>query len=165
MRTSRAVSLIVSLAMMGWTMSASAAELSAVVQAPENFLNQKIELTSLVAENPAPTGHEYKAWNFVLGEAVGNQLAVSEEGFNPATIMKAHALVEKARKAGEKVTVTGQLKVTRDGPELSLESVTYEDSRVNTDEGPFVPTTYGDCYPGSPLFYDGYTYYPGDFPY
>ncbi|RJP69328.1 MAG: hypothetical protein C4532_11155 [Candidatus Abyssobacteria bacterium SURF_17] len=63
------------------------------------------------------------------------------------------------------MTLTGKLKTDESGTVLELVSVTYQDSRVNTDEGPFVETVYkDDCYPGGPLFYDGYTYYPGNFP-
>ncbi|GAB4345448.1 MAG: hypothetical protein Kow0099_25740 [Candidatus Abyssubacteria bacterium] len=43
----------------------------------------------------------------------------------------------------------------------------YGDTVIFTDHGPFVPYYYGDCYPGSPIHYDGYIYYPlqQEFPY
>ena len=75
----------------------------------------------------------------------------SEEGFNPSTIEKAFHLVEKARQAGDAVTVTGRLRVgpyreIQSGMEVELDSVRYRDIEIRTDKGPFVRTYYPDHY-------------------
>ncbi len=155
---------VATLALMGWKSAPIQTELSSVAANPNEFNKKEITISATVAENSVPQGHEYKTWSFVLGSS-NRRLSVAESGFNPATIVRAHDLVEKARLAGDAITVTGKLKATKSGTTLQLVSVRYGDVQINTDEGPFVKTAYGDCYPRSPIIYDGYTYYPGNFPY
>ena len=158
------MTLLAAVALIGWASAATAADLTTVLEHPDQFFNQRIEITAPVVENAAPTGAEFKRWSFTAG-ASDAKLAVSEAGFNPATIMNAHRLVEQARQAGDEITITGELERGDSGLIMKVDSVLHGDTRINTDEGPFVEEFYGDCYPGSPLFYDGHLYYPGEFPY
>ncbi|RJP16046.1 MAG: hypothetical protein C4520_18695 [Candidatus Abyssobacteria bacterium SURF_5] len=161
------IKLLVAAAMLiaiGSTSSAMAEELSAVVKAPERYTEKRIELTAPVVLNPEPEGGEYKKWEFTIGSQQ-EQLKVERKGFNPAVIVKGYQSAEEARRAGETVSLSGHLERTATGPILELESLEYKGTTIHMNEGPFVDTVYGDCYPGSPKFYDGYTYYPGKFPY
>lgn len=158
--------LVAALALIGWKSAPIETNLSLITENPDKFKDRSVQITAPIVENSTPQGHEYKTWSFVLGASTGQKLPVDREGFNPATIMKAYDLVEKARMAGEAVTVVGKLRETDSGLELQLASIRYGDTQINTNEGPFVQTVYeDDCYPGGPLFYDGHTYYPGNFPY
>ncbi|RJP17041.1 MAG: hypothetical protein C4520_17715 [Candidatus Abyssobacteria bacterium SURF_5] len=159
------LALFATVALIGWKSASIETDLSSVTANPGEFSNKVITLSAPVVDNSVPEGREYKTWNFVLGSS-GSRLAVYEEGFNPATIVKAHSLVEKARLSGDEITVTGKFEERESGMILKVASVRYGDTQINTDEGPFVETVYrDDCYPGGPLFYDGHTYYPGNFPY
>ena len=158
------MTLLAAVALIGWTSAATATDLTTVLEHPDRFLGQRIAITAPVVENSAPTGAEFKRWSFTAGSS-DHKLSVSEAGFNPATIMDAHGLVEQARRAGDEITVAGTLKTAESELIMKMDSVLYGDTRINTDEGPFVDEFYGDCYPGTPLFYDGHLYYPGEFPY
>ncbi|RJP63952.1 MAG: hypothetical protein C4532_20190 [Candidatus Abyssobacteria bacterium SURF_17] len=136
-------------------------DLSAVTQNPHQFKNERIVLTGYVIENPPPQGDEYRTWSFVIGSSDGN-LRVSEEGFNPSTLEKAHRLVEQARLANEPVTIAGRLRIGPyqeivSGTEIDLESVRYKDTEINTDKGPFTKHYYPHYY--EPLWWR-YHYYP-----
>jgi hypothetical protein len=148
----------------GLTSTAVAAEFSAVVKAPDQYFGKQIEITAPVAVNSEPRGGEYKTWNFTVGSQ-SSQLKVEDKGFNPAVIEKAYMLVEEARRAGNEMTFSGRLKATDEGPVFELRTLQYNGTTIHMNEGPFVNPVYEDSYPGSPKFYDGYTYYPGHFPY
>jgi hypothetical protein len=156
--------VVASVALVGWTAQATAADLETVTSNPDRFLNQKVEITAPVLENPAPQGAEFKAWDFVVGRA-GHGLPVYEKGFNPAVIVRAHRLVEQARLAGDDITITGTLKHGAYGPIVRLDSVRYGDAAMATDVGPFVDDVNSEGKPWTPLWYDGIKYYPGEFPY
>jgi len=162
MNAKRLITLMISVAVIGWATVASAADLATVTRNPDQFLNQRIEITAPVVENSALRKGEFKRWTFTVGGA-DNKLAVYESGFNPATIIEAHGLVEKARKAGDEITVAGKLKDGKSGLVLKLDSVQYGDMKVNTNAGPFTEE-YQDCGIGAPQFYDGQKYYLGEFP-
>lgn len=149
----------------GLTSTAVAAQLSAVVKAPDQYFGKEIQVTAPLAVNSEPLGGEYKTWNFTVGSQSA-QLKVEDKGFNPAVIEKAYLLAKGARRAGDEMTFSGRLKATDEGPVLELKTLQYNGTTIHMNEGPFVNTVYADdCYPGSPKFYDGYTYYPGHFPY
>ncbi|GAB4345296.1 MAG: hypothetical protein Kow0099_25420 [Candidatus Abyssubacteria bacterium] len=159
------VAAIASAALVACATTPEATELSAVMQDPAQFENEYIEFTAPVAENRVPEGEKYQMWSFVVDSCEHGMLTVVEEGFNPARIEEGYYLVEKARREGDPVTVSGTIERTDSGLKMELTSVRYGDTVVHTDTGPFVPTETGDdAYPGTPYYYDGNLYYAGEFP-
>jgi len=158
--------MVAALAVLGMTMPATAADLATIMQNPQQFEGKKVSITAPIMVNMVPEGGEYRTWTFVLDACrAGKGLKVAESGFNPETIEEAYRLVEEARLRGDQLTVTGKLEKGDLGMQLALDSVTYGDVRVKTDEGPFVEDYYGDdVYPGTPRFYAGSAYYGTDFP-
>jgi hypothetical protein len=148
----------------GLTSTAMAADFSAVVKAPDQYFGKQIQVTAPVAVNVEPRGGEYKIWNFTIGSQSA-LLRVEDRGYNPAVIEKAYMLAEEARRAGDEMAFSGRLKATDEGPVLELKTLQYNGKTLHMNEGPFINPVYEDSYPGSPKFYDGYTYYPGHFPY
>lgn len=163
MNAKRLITLMVSVAVIGWATAAGAADLATVMKDPGQFLNKRIEITVPVVENSALQKGEFKRWTFTVGGA-DHKLAAYESGFNPATITEAHGFVEKAREAGEEITITGKLKDGKSGLFVRLDSVRHGDTTIDTDAGPFAED-YQDCGIGAPQFYNGEKYYPGEFPY
>jgi len=170
MKIKYALAVVASLLLIGWRSAPPIeAKLSTVLGDPGQFHKKRVEITASVMENPAPTGAEYKKWTFTVGSA-GERLAAYEKGFNPATIMKAHYLVERARLEGGEVVLSGKIRAAKNdigksGVKLQLDSVRYKDTLVKTDVGPFVEEEYSEGFPWTPLWYDGIKYYPGEFPY
>ena len=134
-----------------------------VVANPNQFRNEYIEMTALVAQNPPPQGDDYRTWSFTIEGSSDYRILASEEGFNPSTIEKAYNLVEEARKAREPVTITGRLRVgpyreLESGMEIELVSVRYRNTKINTDKGPFVDYPY---YRGPVFLHFGYYHHYG----
>lgn len=146
------------------------ATLAALSENPVRYRNQNVEITGLILNNPAPSGDLYRTWNFTIGSHEGERIRVTKAGYNPATIDKAYRLVSEAVKAGQPVTITGTLRVgpyksLKQGAEIALRSVTYENVTIDTDAGPYTdgfyypyPYYYYPYYPRS--FYWDYWYYP-----
>ncbi|GAB4335306.1 MAG: hypothetical protein Kow0099_07660 [Candidatus Abyssubacteria bacterium] len=164
MQSKYLITILMATFLVAWKDAPTPTDLRSLVDKPERFAGKEVEITAHVSENQAPTGREYKRWSFLV-ENGESSLEVYENGFNPATIVDGYRLVEEARLTGDPVTVTGRLRVDKQPMSLQLDSVRYGETRVDTDAGPFVQTYFADCYPGTPLFYDGYMYYPGEFPY
>lgn len=142
----------------------------AVVENPELFKNENIELTVPIIDNPRPQGSTYRTWSFTVGGNADYRIMVSEEGYNPSTIDRAYYLVEEARKAGEPITITGKLRVgpyreLESGMAIELKSVQYRDTRINTDKGPFVRNYNYPYYRGPVFLHFGYHYHHGHYPY
>jgi len=124
-----------------------ATDLTAIARNPGEYKNRRIEITGPVLENKAPQGDTYRTWTFTIGTSEAYHIIASEEGFNPSTIEKAYALVEKARRADDPITVIGKFRMgpyqdIRSGMEIELDSVRYRDIEIRTDRGPFVRTYY-----------------------
>lgn len=134
-----------------------------IAEHPERFRNKYVEITARVIDNPPPRGDDYRTWSFTLDGTGDRHIVASEEGFNPSTIDKAYYLVEKARKAGEPVSVTGKLRVGPHnelgaGMQIELVGVRYGGTEIRTDKGPFV----NRYYYGPPVFFHfGYFYHHG----
>ncbi len=144
-------------------------DVATVIAAPEDFDRKRVEITASVADNPIPVGSYFKRWSPTV-DSSGQELTAYEKGFNPATIMKAYHLVEKARRGGDEVVLVGKVRMsqTKTGErivKLQLDSVKYGSTTVRTDVGPFVDETNSEGFPWTPLWYDGIKYYPGEFPY
>jgi hypothetical protein len=163
MNAKRLMTIILSVAVMGWATAARAADLGTVVKNPARFINQRIEITAPVVENSDLEKGEFKRWTLTLGEA-NHTLAAQESGFNPLTILVAHKLVEEARNAGAEITAAGTLKDCTSGLVLKLDWIRYGGTTVHTDWGPFVDDLNSEGLPWTPLWYDGIKYYPGEFP-
>ena len=163
--------LLASLLVLGWRSAPTiATDLSQILDDPSKFDRERVEFSARVADNPTPTGAQFKRWAFTVASNDADHLRVYENGFNPATILKAHYLVEEARKAGGQVILTGKLRAGHgwhedSGMKLQLDSVRYGGNTVLTDVGPFVDETNSEGHPWTPLWYDGIKYYPGEFPY
>jgi len=127
---------------------------------------QQVSITGSVVDNPYPVGTDYRDWNLVLAGPDGRQIVAEAKGFNPLPIVKAHYLAKIAHEDGNPVSVTGTLKQESDSTvKVYMKSIEYEGYTIYTNKGPFAPYYYGDCYPGSPLFYGGYTFYPYNWPF
>ena len=160
---------LVTLTIGGCASAPIATTLTAVTENPAQYRNEKIELTAPVIDNPPPTGDLYRTWTFVIGHPEKGRILVTEAGYNPATINKAYHLVDEAERAGAPVTVTGKLRIgpyesLRSGAELDLDSVSYGNTTIDTDEGPYTGGYYSPYY-YSPYYYRGpllwhHRYYP-----
>jgi len=170
MQTIYVLSVVVSLALVLWGSSVALAKvpgtnLAMVLENPAQFNGEKVKITAPIAENSALSGNPFERWSFMLNSCDKGMLRVERSGFNPGTIQKGWLLVEKARLAGDKVTVTGTIKEGPSGLRMVLDTVEYAGATVNLRRGPFVEDYYGDeVYPGSPEEYAGHLYWHGHFP-
>jgi len=161
------IAVVAALAVIGLSAPAAAADLTMILENPQQYEGKQVTITAPIAENMVPEGGEYRTWSFVLDSCgAAGLLTATESGFNPQTIEEAYRLVEEARLSGEPVTVTGTLEESALGMELALNTVEYAGTKVNTDGAPFVDTYwYGDDgYPGPVYFYEGRAYYGPDYP-
>jgi hypothetical protein len=128
---------------------------------------ERVKMETTVVQNSYPVGSEdYRTWTLVLAAPGGGQIVAQEQGYNPETLVSAYYLAEAARKAGQDVIVTGEMKTLPNGETiLAVHSIQYGECKIKTNEGPFLQYHGDDVYPGSPIFYGGQTFYPGQMPY
>jgi hypothetical protein len=122
------------------TTAPTRADLSSVAENPQNYRNQRLELTGKVIDYEPARGDTYRTLLFTLGVGPTKKIPVFASGYTAEAIAKASQLVGEAHTANQPLTVTGKMKIgkTENDPaaaELRLESVEYAGRKVDVKHG------------------------------
>lgn len=141
-------------------------DVSRVLERPEAFRNQYVEVQGRVEEYEPPRGDEVRTWSFVVRDLDGTPLEVYTDGRDPEDVEAADRLVRRALDAGEPVFVIGYLRTGRykgraGGPRLDLRQVQHREDLVDLGRRDYY---YDPYYCGAPVhygigYYHGYHYY------
>lgn len=115
-------------------------DLHQVLSEPQSYHNQRIEITGYVVEYEPARGDTYRTLHFALGSGPEKKVSVFSFGYGADSISKASDLVGEAFRAGEPISVVGELRAGEDpgrapGAEIRLESVEFRGRKIDVTRG------------------------------
>jgi len=103
------------------------AELRQIIEAPLLFKGKKVELKGYV-EYKGFWGHQ--RWHFILKDGEGRTLLCYEKGYRTTAWIVPAAVVEKAARTHQQITVVGKLE---EDLEIELDWIEYKGLQIDTD--------------------------------